>query len=356
LLGFENISERNGVISFDVVDVNVLRSISLQNSLSLFVGLSFPLEPLRTPDYAPYTLEWKTDDPSVCTVDALGVVTARQPGQAVITVVANGDEQLSAQCVVTVEEAQPVSDIAAYRELPDSIESVLALNDALVVFTSGSKTFVRDASGALCIDVEGLGVEAGDQLNGILFGKKTVVNNVPMMVAASAASGNSGFTVEKGHEVTPRCITLDDLSDADRCDLVTLTAVTLQRANNRVWIVGADDRRIRVYNLFQVEGLAAVPKSLEGKFFDVTGIYYGNVDGSNFVDEIERTASLVEVADPSGISTVSLDAIDAATPAVVYTTDGRLVTRTTLGQLSTLPLRHGLYVVRTEGGALRLTR
>ena len=356
MLGFENISEgKGGLITFDIVDVNVLRSIALAETLTLMQGLSMQMEPVRTPDYAPYTLEWFTDNPAVATIDARGVLTARQVGQAVITVVANGDEQLSAQCVVTVEDSQLVPDVATFCEQADDVESVLSLNDALVVFTSDSKSFVRDASGALCIDIEGLDVEAGDLLNGIIFGKKTTVNNVPTMIAANAASNNSGFIVEKGYEVTPRRIGIGELTDADRCDLVTLTAVTLERASNRVWIVDGD-QRIRLFNLFQIPDLAAAPKTLTNKYFDVTGIYYTNKDSGKVIDEMEMTASIVEVEAPSGISSISLDSLDAATPAVVYTTDGCLVTRTTVGRLATLPLRHGLYVVRTAEAAWRCIR
>lgn len=356
MLGFENISEgRGGRITFDIVDVNVLRSIALAEKLTLGQGLSMQMETVRTPDYAPYTLEWFTDNPAVATIDARGVLTARQVGQATITVVANGDEQLSAQCVVTVEESQLVPDVATYREQADSVESVLNLNDALVVFTSDSKAFVRDASGALCIDIEGLGVETGDLLNGIIFGKKTMVNNIPTLVAANAASNSNGFTVDKGHEVTPRRISISELTDADRCDLVTLTAVTLERTSNRVWIANGD-QRIRLFNLFRIPNLAGAPKTLTNKYFDVTGIYYTNTDSGKIIDEMEMTASIVEVEAPSGISGISLDNLDAATPAVVYTTDGRLVARTTVGRLTTLPLRHGLYVVRTAAAAWRYIR
>ena len=356
MLGFENISEgRGGRITFDIVDVNVLRSIALAEKLTLGQGLSMQMETVRTPDYAPYTLEWFTDNPAVATIDARGILTARQVGQATITVVANGDEQLSAQCVVTVEESQLVPDVATYREQADGVESVLSLNDALVVFTSDSKAFVRDASGALCIDIEGLGVETGDLLNGIIFGKKTTVNNIPTLVAANAASNSNGFTVDKGHEVTPRRISISELTDADRCDLVTLTAVTLERTSNRVWIANGD-QRIRLFNLFRIPNLAGAPKTLTNKYFDVTGIYYTNTDSGKIIDEMEMTASIVEVEAPSGISGISLDNLDAATPAVVYTTDGRLMARTTVGRLTTLPLRHGLYVVRTAAAAWRYIR
>ena len=353
LLGFENIKEKDGVITFDIVDVNVLRSISLPETYTLSKGLSVRLEPERYPDYAPYTLEWRTDNPEVCTVDVLGMITAHEVGQAIITVVANGDEQLSSQCVVTVEEAPVVPDIATYLELTDGEEAILGLNDALVLLVSGNKTFVRDASSSLCIEADGLGLETGDLLNGIIYGMKMTMDNVPMLVSVGNATNAQEITVKKGQEVTSRRLSIDELTDADRCDLITLTAVTLERASNRVWAVGGD-KRIRVFNFFQIPDLTGAPKTLTGKCFDVTGIYYTNKVSGKVIDEIEMTASIVEVEDPSGITIVSLDGIDIATPVLVYTIDGRLVTRTTAGRLHTLPLRHGLYIVKTTAGTWHL--
>ena len=354
LLGFENIKEKNGIITFDIVDVNILRDISLQETLTLGQGLSIQLEPVRTPDYAPYTLEWFTDNPAVATVDARGVLSAHQVGQAVITVVANGDEQLKAQCTVTIEEAQMMPDIATYREQADDEEGILGLSDALVVFANDNKIFVRDASGALCIDANGLGLETGDLLNGVIYGKKTTVNKVPTLRSVGAATNALELTVKKEQEVMPRSISINELTDADRCDLVTLTAVTLERSSG-VWVVDGD-RRIRVYNTFQVPDLEGAPKSLKGKFFDITGIYYTNKVSGKVIDEIEMMASIVEVEGPSGIKEVPLSSLEGDTKALVYTVDGRFVTRTTVGSLSTLPLRHGLYIVKTAVGTWHLKR
>lgn len=353
--GFENIKEVNGIISFDLVDVAVLRSITLPAAISMGVGLSTTLEPVRTPEYAPYTLAWSTDNPEVCTVDVTGKITARRAGQAVITVTANDNEELSAQCVVTVEEMPEVADIAAYREKADDEVVMLHLNDALVLLAVGSKTLIRDASGALCIDAEGLGVETGDLLNGFICGKKATVNDIHTLVSLGAATNGSGFTVEKGHEVIPRRMTIDELTDADRCDLVTICAVPLERASSRVWAVGGD-KRIRVFNVFQIPDLDGAPKTLDDKFFDVTGIYYTNKVSGKVIDEIEMTVSIVEVEGPSAIRDVLTTDVDPATPAVVYTADGRLVVRTTVGQLATLALRHGLYVVSTPAATWRLIR
>lgn len=355
-MGFENIKEKNGVISFDFVDVAVLRSITLTDSISMGLGLSTTLEPVRTPDYAPYTLTWTTDNPAVCTVDATGVITARSVGQAVITVTANDNEELSAQCVVTVEELPEVADIATCREQTDDELVMLHLNDALVLLATGSKTLIRDASGALCIDAEGLDVETGDLLNGVICGKKATVNNIHTLVSVGAATNHSGFTAEKGHEVTPRRLTIDELTDADRCDLVTICAVPLERVSNNVWAVGGDER-IRVFNVFQIPDIKGAPKTtLDGKFFDVTGIYYTNKVSGKVIDEIEMTASVIEVEAPSAIRDIMPADADPAMPAVVYTADGRLVVRTTVGQLATLSLRHGLYVVSTTAATWRLIR
>lgn len=114
------------------------------------------------------------------------------------------------------------------------------------------------------------------------------------------------------------------------------------------------DSRIRVYNLFQEE-LTAIPKSLGGKYYDVTGIYYANKDGGTVIDELERTKDVVEVAAPAAISSACLEDLDAATPAVVYTIDGRLAARTNVGSLNTLPLRHGLYIVKTDAATWRIS-
>lgn len=355
MLGFDNISEKRGRITFDIVDVNVLLSIALPETLTIGKGLSMALEPKRTPDYVSCSLEWSTDNPAVATIDVRGVLTAHQEGQAVITVVANGDENLSAQCVVTVEKLQTVPDIATYREQANDKEAALELKDALVVFATDEKAFVRDASGSICIDVPGLGLTTGDLLNGQLYGKKTVSNGAPMLQPAAFGTNAQDIVIKKGHEVKARRLSLSELTDADRCDLITITAATLQRNSDGVWITDGS-HNIRVYNLFQVTGLKKIPPALDGKYYDVTGIYYSNKDGSATIDEIEITASIEEVEGPSDISTVSLGDLDGATPVTVYTTNGCLVARTTVGRLSSLPLRHGLYIIKTAVGILRLSR
>ena len=74
-------------------------------SAHLVVGNTITLYPTVTPEDAPSakSLEWKSSNESVATVDATGKVTALALGQADITVSADG---ISAGCTVTVE---PVS-------------------------------------------------------------------------------------------------------------------------------------------------------------------------------------------------------------------------------------------------------
>ncbi len=353
MLGLENIAEKGGVVTFDVVNVNVLRSISLPSDFKLGLGLSARLEPERIPDYAPYTLKWTTSDPKVVTVDSQGMLTARGKGQAIVTVVANDDDKLTAQCAVTVEETAIAQQIADFRSLADGEEMVLRLNDALVVFATDEKVFVRDASGAICLDVS-LGLQTGDLLNGMIFGKKAEENGIPMFRAVEYSTNIMGLTINPKHEVLPRRVAPSELTDADRCDLITITAATLER-DNGVWVVEGD-KRIRVYNLFQVTGLQSLPKTLNGKFYDVTGIYYTNTLSNSCIDEIERTASVVEVEGPSAIRSITPDDVDADAAATVTTLDGRVVARTTVGRLSLIPLRRGIYVVSTAVGSWRLAR
>ena len=354
LLGLDNIAESHGVVTFDVVDVNVLRSITLPDVFTLGLGLSAMLEPMRDPDYAPYTLKWTTSNPQVVTIDARGMMTAHQAGQAVITVVANGDEKLTAQCTVTVNEPASVPQVSDFCALDNDEEMVLMLNDALVVFADDSRTFIRDASGALCLEVDDLGLKAGDLLNGRILGKKVESNGIPMLREAAYGTNSLGFTVSKGHDVVPRRVSVAELTPDDRCDLVTISGTTLERSSG-VWCEGGD-KRVRVYNLFQVTGLTAAPPAIAGKYFDVTGIYFANKLSGKLIDEIEMTASIVEVEPPSAIHAVVPDDVDAATVATVSTLDGRIVARTTVGRLSQVPLRHGIYVVSTAAGVWRMTR
>lgn len=296
--GLENIKENKGIISFDVIDAYLLKSISLPEQMSIGKGLSMQLTETRVPDYAPYTLEWSTSDSTVVTVNEKGMITAVELGECDITVVANNDPELTAQCHVLVEELTPLADVAAFKAQPDETECALAFNDALVVFANNNMAFVRDASGALKLAVAGLGLETGDCLNGVIYGRLAKKNGVPQLEAVENSTNIANISVTKGCEVTPRRVHMALVTEADYSDYITLDTVTLERASG-VWAVYGN-KRVRLYNSFSISGIS-VPKDINEKYYDVTGIYTTNVLNGQVINEIEMTQPIVETAAPTAI-------------------------------------------------------
>jgi len=345
-LGFENITENDGIISFDIVDVNVLRSISLPETMTLAQGITAKITETRVPDYAPYTLVWKSSDGGVATIDANGIITARGVGQCTITVTANGDENLSAQCLLTVEELKTIADIASYKALDKGSEAALQLNNALVVFANDDNAFVRDETGAIQFASTGLPLQTGDQLNGMVYGRIAVVDGVPQLQPVDVSTNGNGYVVTKDNEVTPREVTMQELNDDYRADLITLTAVKLERktisGKTGVWAV-EDDRQVRLYNSYQLPGIS-LPRTLSTEPYDVTGLYITNKLSSSIIDEIQMTVTPTLHQEANSISSIN----DTDAQAVVYTADGRMVARTGVAALSKLSLPSGIYVVKTE--------
>jgi uncharacterized protein YjdB len=92
-----------------VVDVT---NITMQGSLSLFIGESYVMSPVITDSRATTTLTWISSNTSVATVDEGGTIAAVGVGTTIVTCTAlNG---VSAQCEVTVSP-MPVSSITLNR-------------------------------------------------------------------------------------------------------------------------------------------------------------------------------------------------------------------------------------------------
>ena len=345
LLGVENISEHSGVISFDIIDVNVLKNISLPKTATVGCELSLQLTEERYPDTAPYTLEWSSSNTDIVTVNDKGLISGVTPGEADIIVVANGKKELTDTCHVTVKEMLIAASIADYKELEPDTEAALLLNNALVVFVNGQNAFVRDETGAIAFSNTGLKLTVGDRLNGNVFGKFIVTNDMPQFTGLAAYTNEYGYALASGNKVEQREVPVADISKADYGDLITLKTTALEN-NGAIWAVGGENR-IRLYNTFKLKGIT-VPSNYEGKYYDITGIYTTNVLNGTIIDELALTEKLKEVEPPvvDAISTVAND-MDGRTPASIYTTDGRLVTETTVAALPQLNLRQGLYIVKT---------
>ena len=347
-LGLEKIKESSGKVLFEVNDVNILRSVSLPESISVGRGYNYQLTETRDPDYAPYTLVWTSADSAIATVDDTGLVTGIAVGETTVTVTANGDSKLSATCKVIVSELPEAATIADFKAIGEDHEAVLHLNDAQVIFVNDDEgdIYLRDASGAIIFTMIDLAVEQGDIVNGSIYGRYVIEDRMPRFWPVDNSTTTDGLTTATGGDVEPHSVELAHLTEDYYADFITLKGVELERNNGLwtgIWVKG--DHHIRLFNPFRISNIS-VDRNLEGKYYDVTGIYHTNIFNDAVADEIAMTMSPVEVEGPSAITSATLDDIDGSAPVSLYTTDGRLVARTTVKGLRLLQIRHGLYVVR----------
>ena len=347
LWGLDNITETNGVISFDVIDVNVLKEISLPASVVLGVGATYQLEATRTPDYAPYTFKWTSSNTAVATVNNEGLVTGMSPGTATITLTAN--ETLTATCQITVEQMEMVDNIAAFRNLTEGDERMLNLSNAQVLFANETDVYVRDASGVLILTGTGISANQNDIVNGSIYGKFAVVDKMPYLQPVSGYTNSSGLTFTAGSNAVAREVDIDNVTDADYADLVTLKGGKFERINNSVYLVG-NDKQMRVYNRLGVSGFS-MPKDYIGKYYDVTGILLTYKENGGLIDELSIMRTPVE-GGPTAISEIKMD---AQAEIVVYTIDGKFVVKTTAQDLDKLPLKQGVYVIKSGSNVWKIT-
>lgn len=356
-LGLTNIREEGGVITFDVEDVYVLREVSLPDSQTVYAGITMKIEAERTPDYAPYTLEWSSSAPDVATVDSEGRVTGISDGTAVITVRANQSEELVAQCLVTVVTRDIFSSIADFKSAVDEQSSLLSLNDAVVLYAHNNQLYVRDESGAMVLSQSGINANQGDVINGLVQGHCQLQNKIPYF--SPDKDFTPYFELSEGLNPEPRPVLVAELSDGDYADYLTLHQVALQRltVGGVTGLYAVDgDRQVRLYNVFGIRPSITVPSNIEGKYFDVPGILLTRLTpDSVLIDELALLGSPVEVEAPeqAGVGSVEWS---ASTPVDVFTAEGRHVARTTFNALKALPLRRGVYVVRSADDVKKIVR
>lgn len=339
--GLENIQEKNGVITFSVLDVNVLKSVELPEAITLKQFFSTQLEPVCTPSYALKSLTWESDCPEVATVSAEGVVKGISVGTANIKVTAN--EELVATCCVTVEAPTIIPNIAEYRELETGERGVLALTDAEVLCVHGTNIYVRDATGCLVLVDSNVEAQPNDVLNGIVSGELAVSNDVYKLI------GESGVTPDvvavAGEEVTPRVVVLDSITTADYSDLITIPGVKLQKTSysglSGVYAVSEEnDIHVRIFNTFGLTSSQITMPSNYNKSYDITGILTPRVQSGKVVMELGVLRSPTEAV-PTGIDAARPSASGAA--PVYYTLTGSRVSNVAAP---------GLYIVQ-QGGKLR---
>ena len=346
-----NIAENNGVITFDIVSVNVLFNLKFNvDDLLLAKGFSYKLQVLREPDEAPYSLTWTSSNDAVCTVDANGLVTAKAPGTATITVSDNGENHCKATCTVTVADAEVATDIADCKQKEEGKEVFLLLDKAQVLYIYNGNIYLRDGSGAMVLNNMGFSdIKKGNLLSGFVYGRYVVADRMPQLQAVSGRTSREMLTITEGQEVVPREIYAGDLRSSDYADLLTLKAVHPEYIDGLTGLFAVEGKnQVRIYNTFGLKSVnSKVLLDEPDARYDITGILRTGKINNQVIDEIAMTVTPTKtVHEPyvdSAISDASIaDNIDGITE--VYTIDGRRVDT----------MKSGLYIVRMGSKTLKV--
>jgi hypothetical protein len=295
-----NIQLADGIITFDIEDVYVLKDLSLPESLTVGVGLVAQLEAIAEPDYAIYQLTWTSSDENIATVDKDGKVMGIAEGKCTITAESNSGQK--ATCEVVVENVNSV-DVDDLKELSPGEEILLQLENAEVLYvtTSGNIAYVRDANGSIMFKNTGLNLKEGDVITGLVRVKYDVENNMMQVVGIPDVTNSYSLDIQSGFDVQPREVQFEDLTEADYSDYLVVKTVQLVK-DGGVYAV-SDDKRARVWNKFNLKNIK-VPSDYDGKYFDVTCIYGTDVVSGEIIDELYLMASPFEVEAPTAINEV----------------------------------------------------
>jgi len=334
--GLDNIEENSGLITFSVVDVNVLKTVTLPATATVDMNFSIQLEAVCTPSYALKTLEWESSDPSIATVTQNGLVRGIAEGTATIKVTANSS--LEATCEVTVKKPSSIENIAAFKALEEGSKKVLKLSDAKVLLVHENDIYVRDISDYIVLSNCNITAKRNDVLNGMVVGTLTVSNGVYKLVGDSEIVPD--VQAVAGDEAVARPVTVAELSETDYSDLVVLSGVKLQKSSYQglsgIYVVD-DDKYVRLFNTFGLTKDQLTMPTNYNKLYDITGIPVPRVQGSNVIMELGIVKSPT-VAEPNGISSATIAGQQSA--PVYFTLAGRRIETVT---------QPGLYIVKQDG-------
>jgi M6 family metalloprotease-like protein len=283
----------DGNITFSVDRYN-LAGLTLEEEISVGVGMTKQLTETPIPEYAQYTLTWKSSDDATATVDENGLVRGIKTGTCTITVTSNNN--CEATCKVTVVE-MPAYNISEFKQLENGEKALLKLENAQVLFTytknKQQNTYLRDQSGAIMVSKVTMDVKNNDIVNGKLYLQNTVSNEVPQFVGIADETNTSGLAITAGNEAQPHEVAFDELSAADYNDLVIVKGVKIKRENG-YWAY-SDDNTARIWaGNFGISSGLKNSTQLDGKLFTVTGIYSTNVLNNNIIKELNVTKAVEE--------------------------------------------------------------
>ncbi len=307
--GLQNIARNDGVITFDIINTFVLESIGLPETATAQIGLPLTLTAALVPDYVDCALTWESSNEAIATVDQQGNVSGVSAGDCTITVTA--ENGMEASCQLTVQEPVAIT-VADFVQLEPDTQVFLQLADAQVLYVDKKIVYLRDATGSVVLNDIGLTLKKNEVINGSMFAMTAVNNNMVEVKPISGITDVSGLTVTTGEEPQPREVQLENLTAADYADYIIIKDVTMEIGGG-YWIVSGD-KRVRLRNTFKIKGIK-LPSDVEGKTFDVEGIFGTNLDGTELIDEIYLLKSVTETEHenpPSGILDIRQEADDAS--------------------------------------------
>lgn len=221
----------------------------------------------------------------------------------------------------TKKGIKAASDIAAFNSLADKDETVLTLNDAKVLYSwtslkGNNSTYIRDASGALCLYNAGLDLKAGQILNGTVNITRSSYNGT-IQGAKNDKTSKTTFTATDGEAPIANTIKPADAA-SHVSDLVQFSNVNIVNNSNRFYIVDGDNK-VQVYNGFHLDGYTVAAAE--------------NVDVKGILVKYQTTYEVypIEVPVATGITEIKADKAVLDANAPMYNLAGQRVDKSFKG-------------------------
>ena len=327
--GLENIKESNGVITFDVIDVNILTSVNLPENVKTYVGVTCSLEVERYPETAPCTLAWSSNNEAVATVDENGVVTGVSQGTAVITVIANNNEQLMDTVVIQVSDMGELNSVQMFKDMTDDAGKLM-LNNAQVLYVHESDVYLRDSSGSIVVAGNEMGLKKGDVVNGSLYGYKGSRGEMPLLLPISNL--NSGISKTEGETPQPVVMNVGDVTNDYLANLITIVGGMVKTNMRGISFITDGTTSLRVYNTFGLNDVT-IPKGGTNQEYDFTGIL-------TVIDRqgvLYKEFALLDTPVESVANKIASYGMEDTATISIFTLDGRRVQNMT---------KPGFYIIR----------
>ncbi len=339
----------------DTRDPRPARNISLPENLTVSVGATYQLEAVVKPTRHTSTLAWSSTNTAVATVSDEGLVTGVGTGTCIIK--ATTDNNLSASCLVTVEQDIIIDTASDFIALADGSRVRLVLNDAqvLVCMEEDDLVYIRDATGAVVMSGTTLVAEPGSLLNGSIYCHRTTsLDGLPMLEAVENRTDLSGITITEGPEPEPIQVKMEELGQQHLGQLVELwgyqvqTGVQVATGVKRTCLVVQHEDGTKlylpVYNHLGLDSSEITSdKIVSGHYYSVAGIVWPSTTTNKLGIEYELswTSGFNDVTDEYTADIHTLISPFSTLPHRIYGTDGR----------ERRQMKAGVNIVRRQDGS-----